>query len=199
VEAVFADGSVKDGEFALVLVVVPEAGGLSYIDGETIADGGLVVVVALVEFCTAKVADAGSLGWFELEVIDCAAVATSAAAGEALDDDVVGKVDEYSLVKAGLVLFEDSVESFRLGNGAGEAVEKDAAGVGGIEEVAGNVEDDGVRDEPTGVEVLFDLQADLGLAFDVVAENIAGGVVSDTGLGDDEFGLGAFAAAGWSG
>src|SRR3954453_12198564 len=85
--------AVEAAQQVAVLVVLHERLGLVVVDGQALADRLRLVVLALDELRAVDVAAALLLGRIEVDVVDAAALA-HAPPREALDDLVVGHVDE---------------------------------------------------------------------------------------------------------
>ena len=109
-----------------------------------------------------------------------AVVAADAAAGDPLDDLVLGDLQVEDRVQLDALGLEHRVQRLGLRHVAREAVEQEAVrGVRLLHAVLGHPDGDLVRDQVAGVHVRLGLLAQLGALADVGAEEVARGDVRD--------------------
>ena len=115
---------------------------------QPVADDLLGVVAALVEHAAAAVADPRHARRLGHDVVAGLAALAGAAAGDALDQLLLGSVEHDHPVHRLAVAGQHPTEDLCLGDGAREAVEQEAArGVRLLQALAEQLEDELVRDQ----------------------------------------------------
>src|SRR3954462_5415259 len=145
----------------VVVVVLDERLRLLAVDDQALADRLLAVVLPLAQRLLVDIADVVVLRRVVLDVIGVA-VRAHAPAGEALDDVVLGHVDEQRGGQTPVDLLQRLVERLGLRGRAREAVEEEA--VGGVllgEAVEDDADDHVVGDEVAAIHVLLGLLAEV--------------------------------------
>ena len=186
-------------ELALERVILNQRRGVLLVDPQPVAHDFLGFVGAHDELAAAAVADALDLRRHELDVVDRLArrVRARAARQDAIEHHLVGHLDVDHAGQLHAELDENPAQSFRLRDGAREAVENEAlARIGFGEPVFHHVEDQAVRDEPARVHERLGLPAQFGARGDVAAQDVAGADVRRLGQSQQLLGHRAFARAG---
>src|SRR3954447_14523223 len=165
--------AVEAPQQALLLVVVDQRLGLLMVRREPLLDHLRLVVLAQLEGAAAEVAHALGLRGVERHVLDVA-VRALAAAGQPLDDDLVGRRDVQRRGQPPAELVELLLERLRLRVVAREAVEQEAVVALGLDLAEDHRDHQLVGHELALVHVRRRLAAELGLLRDVLAQQVAG-------------------------
>jgi hypothetical protein len=159
-----------------LLVVGDDGRGLVVVGGQTLGEGGLVVVGTLDEGLAGDVVGHGLLGRVEDLVVRAAGGGVDETAGDTRDEQAVVDAELDGVLERLLAGLEHVVEALGLGNGAREAVEDEARlALGVVLELAlDHANHDLVADETALVHDLLGLSAQLGLLCDLGAEHVTG-------------------------
>ncbi len=145
------------------------------------------------EFAIAQVASASAGGRTQDGVVGLTALLADEPAGEALDDEFFGQIEQDGGIQTFAERGEEFVEETGLACGAGETVkEKVTAGFGFADVFLDHGFDDLVGDQFTGVHVFSGEQAEGGLAGDLIAEEVTGGEMLEIKRPGERGALGAF-------
>jgi hypothetical protein len=186
--------AVEAAEVAAALVVVDQRRGLLVVDLEPLLDGLRLVVVALNEPRAVLVADALVLGGVVVDVVDVLVLDAYAAARDALDDLVVGGVDQEDGRQAAATAVEGVLEDVGLLGVAREAVQQEAVlGLGLVDALHDHVADDLVGHEVALGHVALCLLAQRRLVLHRRPEDVAGRVIGKIEVRNKALGLGSLA------
>jgi len=190
--------TVYVGDDACLVVVVDEWLSQVLVDFKPVEDGSFPVVVSVIEFATADIADSLFLGGVELEVVADTTLAHPSAA-EPLDQFIVWNVDVDDHVDLLAEIGEHFVKSFCLGVSAGVAVQHVSAGhVGLCEPVFDDAYEKLVRYQLTCVHVLLRFRSEIGAVPHVLSQDVASRDVNYAILRCNLLGLSALSGSWWT-
>lgn len=159
-----------------LLVVVDDGGGLVVVGGQTLGEGGLVVIGTLDEGLASDVVGHGLLGRVEDLVVRTTGSGVNETTGDTGDEQAVVDAELNGVLERLLTGLEHGVEALGLGDGTREAVKDEARlALGVVLELAlDHANHDLVADETALVHDLLGLSAQLGLLCDLSAEHVTG-------------------------